>query len=314
MSAVITAALPESEAGTALEAEAATEGVARRGAHAALASRNRDAYDFFMQLLPDGPYRRELQALDDDDQQRPRAEMIAAWTRLISDPADDAMTARCAAALARLGIWPPQADDLRARSILPEAEYEALKAVCRAEAGEPDLGIAQLRELSGDVRCSRPANWSTSWKGARRTRRGDQRGRAAGHPVAGTRRCRSSTSTCWAAHGRFQDAAAFIERAIPDHDAASRRPREAVRLVRDPPGQAGEPRRRGGHGTAGPGRRRRHRPGVAAGHRAVQRREPGRGPGSTGPVPAGARHRAGDAAVDAAAPGSRRSPPTRPGS
>lgn len=149
MSAAITAALPRSETGTALEGEAATEGVARRGAHAALASRNRQAYDIFMQLLPDGQYRRELQALDDDDQQRPRAERIAAWTQLISDPADDAMASRCAAALARLGTWPPQADDLRARSILPEAEYQALRAVCRAEAGEMDLGIAQLRELSG---------------------------------------------------------------------------------------------------------------------------------------------------------------------
>ena len=123
MSAAITAALPESATGTALEAEADTEGVARRGAHAALVSRNRQAYDIFMQLLPDGPYRRELQALDDDDQQRPRAERITAWERLISDPADDAMAARCAAALARLGTWPPQADELRARSILPEADY-----------------------------------------------------------------------------------------------------------------------------------------------------------------------------------------------
>ena len=149
MSAAITAALPTSETGTALESEAATEGVARRGAHAALASRNREAYDVFMQLLPDGPYRRELQALDEDDQQRPRAERVAAWTQLISDPADDAMASRCAAALARLGTWPSQADELRARSILPEAEYQALKAVCRAEAGETDLGIAQLRELSG---------------------------------------------------------------------------------------------------------------------------------------------------------------------
>ena len=106
MSEVITAALPQSAAGTALEAEATTAGVARRGAHAALASRNRDAYDFFMQLLPDGPYRRELQALDDADHGQARDEMIAAWTRLIGDPADDAMTARCAAALARLGVWP----------------------------------------------------------------------------------------------------------------------------------------------------------------------------------------------------------------
>ncbi len=103
---MITAALPQSAAGTALEAEATAAGVARRGAHAALASRNRDAYDFFMQLLPDGPYRRELQALDDADHGQARSELIAAWARLIGDPADDAMTARCAAALARLGVWP----------------------------------------------------------------------------------------------------------------------------------------------------------------------------------------------------------------
>jgi len=45
MSAAIKAALPRSETGTALGPEAATEGVARRGAHAALASRNREAYD-----------------------------------------------------------------------------------------------------------------------------------------------------------------------------------------------------------------------------------------------------------------------------
>jgi hypothetical protein len=56
-----------------------------------------------MQLLPDGPYRRELQAQDDEDRRRPRAEVVAAWTHVISDPADDAMTARCAAALAWLG-------------------------------------------------------------------------------------------------------------------------------------------------------------------------------------------------------------------
>jgi len=72
----------------------------------------------------------------DDEQQRPRAESVAAWTQLISDPADDAMAARCAAVLARLGTWPPQADELRARSILPEADFRALKAVGRAEAGE----------------------------------------------------------------------------------------------------------------------------------------------------------------------------------
>ena len=214
MNEVVTAALPQSAAGTALEAESTTAGVARRGAHAALASRNRDAYDFFMQLLPDGPYRRELQALDDADHGRTRDELIAAWTQLVSEPTDDAMTARCAAALARLGVWPPQADDLRARSLLPEAEYEALKAVCRAEAGEPDIGIARLRELS-----------ATSLIAAGELVRLLER--HAG-PDAAISEAEQQV-TRWEApalqihyvdllgsHGRFQDAAAFIQRAIPD--------------------------------------------------------------------------------------------------
>ena len=214
MSEVVTAALPESAAGTALEAEATTVGVARRGAYAALASRNRDAYGFFMQLLPDGPYRRELQVLDDADRRRPREELVAAWTRLLSDPADDAMTARCAAALARLGVWPPQADELRARSVLPETEYEALKAVCRAEVGEPDIGIAQLRELSATsvIAAGELVHLLEKYAG----------------PDAAISEAEQQV-TRWQApalqiqyvdllgsHGRFQDAAAFIQRAIPD--------------------------------------------------------------------------------------------------
>ena len=214
MSAAITAALPESETGTALEAEAATEGVARRGAHAALASRNRQAYDIFMQLLPDGPYRRELQALDDDDQQRPRAERIKAWERLISAPADDAMAARCAAALARLGTWPPQADELRARSILPEADYQALKAVCRAEAGETGLGIAKLRELSGTsalaageliLLLERSADPDAAISEA------EQQAARWQYPPL-----QIQYVDLLGSNGRFPDAGAYIDRAIPD--------------------------------------------------------------------------------------------------
>ena len=149
MTAVVAAALPESEAGTALDTEATTPDIARRGAHAAQAAGNESAYQAFMQLLPDGPYRRELEVQDDQRRGRPRSELIEARTRLLDDPADDAMTARCAAALARLGVWPPRADELRARSVLPVDEYETLKAVFRAESGEPDIGIARLRELSG---------------------------------------------------------------------------------------------------------------------------------------------------------------------
>lgn len=214
MSAAVTAALPESAAGTALEAEAIAPGVAQRGAHAALTSRNRTAYDFFMQLLPDGPYRRELRALVNQDHGLPREELIEAWTGAISDPADDAMTARCAAGLARLGVWPEQADELRARSILPAAEYETLKAVCRAEAGEPDIGIAKLRELSAtsmlaagelilllerhsgpDAAISEAGQQATQWQA----------------PVLQIQHV-----DLLGKHGRFQDAADFIRRAIPD--------------------------------------------------------------------------------------------------
>jgi hypothetical protein len=212
--AVITAALPESLAGTALEAEAAAAGVARRGAHAALASRDRQAYKVFMQFLPDGPYRRELQVQDDEAQGRPRTELVAAWTRLISDPADDAMTARCAAALARLGTWAPQADELRARSVLPEAEYETLKAVCRAEAGQPDLGIARLRELSDTsllaagelvLLLERIAGPGAAISEA------EQQAARWQSPVL-----QVQYVELLGRHGRFPDAVAFIERAISD--------------------------------------------------------------------------------------------------
>ncbi len=148
MTAAMLAALPVSEAGTIPDAEAAHPGVARRGAFAALACGDRAAYEFFLRWVPDGPYRRELEVLDSEDRGLSREERIAAWTEILDDPADDAMTARGIAKLARLGVWPPQADDLRHRSVLPVDEYDAFKAVCRAQSGEPGTGIARLRELA----------------------------------------------------------------------------------------------------------------------------------------------------------------------
>jgi Domain of unknown function (DUF4365) len=214
MTAVITAALPVSEAGTALDAEATAPGVARRGAHAALASRSRPAYEFFMQLLPDGPYRRELQALDNDDQGRTAQEKIAAWTRLLDDPADDAMTARCVAALARLGVWPPQADELRGRSVLPASEYDALKAVCRARSGEPDVGIARLRELADKSLLAAgelvQLLEEDAGPGAAISEAEQQITRWQAPPL------RIQYVDLLGRHGRFRDAAAFIERTIPD--------------------------------------------------------------------------------------------------
>jgi hypothetical protein len=72
----------------------------------------------------------------------------AAWTDLLQNAADDSMAARCIAALAKLGHWPAQADELRDRSLLPEDGYEILRAIYRVKAGERDLGVARLRELS----------------------------------------------------------------------------------------------------------------------------------------------------------------------
>jgi hypothetical protein len=215
VSAVITAALPESLAGTALEAEAAAPGVARRGGHAALASGDRQAYEMFVQRLPsDGAYRRELQAQDDEDQGRSRAEMITVWAQLATDPADDAMAARCATALARLGVWAPQADELHARSILPDAEYETLRAVCRAEAGEPDLGIARLRELAD-------ASVLAAGELVLLLERLVGSGEAIREAERQAARWQSPVLQIQyvqllGRHGRFPDAVAFIERAIPD--------------------------------------------------------------------------------------------------
>jgi hypothetical protein len=214
MTAVVVAALPASEAGSALDAEAKNPGVARRGAHAALASRNRPAYEVFMQLLPDGPYRRELQALDDDDQGRRPEDKIAAWTRLLDDPADDAMTARCVASLARLGTWPPQADELRGRSVLPAEEYDALKAVCRARSGEPGVGIARLRELADKslLAAGELVQLLEEDAGpeAAITEAGQQITRWQAPPL------RIQYVDLLGRHGRFGDAAAFIERTLPD--------------------------------------------------------------------------------------------------
>jgi hypothetical protein len=148
MAAAVQAALPVSEGGTALDREASSPEVARRGAAAALATGNAAAYRFFMEQVPDGPHRRELLALEADASGRPTAERIAERTALLQDAADDQMAARNIAALAKLGIWPAQADELRAGSLLPADTYEMLKAIYRAGSGDTDIGIARLRELA----------------------------------------------------------------------------------------------------------------------------------------------------------------------
>ena len=127
MAAAVRAALPAAEGGTALDREASSPEVARRGAAAALAIGNEAAYRFFMERVPDGPHRRELLALEADATGQPAAERVAEWTALLEDAADDQMAARNIAALAKLGIWPAQADELRARSLIPADTYDMLQ-------------------------------------------------------------------------------------------------------------------------------------------------------------------------------------------
>lgn len=149
MDAAVLAALPASEGGTALDREASSSEVARRGAAAALAIGNEAAYQFFIERVPDGPRRGELLALEADATDRPASERIAEWTALLHDATDDQMAARSVAALVKLGVWPAQADELRDRALLPADTYEMLKAIYRARSGEPAIGIARLRELAG---------------------------------------------------------------------------------------------------------------------------------------------------------------------
>jgi hypothetical protein len=146
--AVVTAALPASEGGTARDEEIKSPDVAFRGGFAALEASNQAALDFFVEMLPEGPYRQELIALKAEKTGQPAAQRIVAWTAVATDAVDDRMVARAISRLAALGVWPPQADDLRKRSILPQLTYDVYQAVYRARSGHLDLGVAALRELS----------------------------------------------------------------------------------------------------------------------------------------------------------------------
>ncbi len=148
MDSAVHAALPASEGGTALDREASSPEIARRGAAAALAIGNEAAYQFFMERVPDGPHRRELLAFEADARGQPAAERIAEWTALLEDARDDPMAARNIAALVKLGFWPAQADQLRARALVPSDTFQMLKAIHRARSGDTAMGIARLRELA----------------------------------------------------------------------------------------------------------------------------------------------------------------------
>ena len=146
--AALRAALPAGEGGTARDAELDWPVIAFSGGLAALGTRNDPAYRFFISKLPDGPHRRELLAVECELAGQPADRQIQARLDVLHDPADEAMAGRCIAALAKLGHWPPEADQLRDRHVLPGDTYEILRAICRFRTGERDTGLARLRELS----------------------------------------------------------------------------------------------------------------------------------------------------------------------
>lgn len=116
--------------------------------------------------------------------------------------------------LARLGVWPSQADELRGRSVLPADLYDTLKAVCRARSGEPDVGVAKLREL---------AERSVLAAGELVQLLEEDAGPGSAISEAERQITRWQTPPLriqyvdlLGRHGRFGDAAEFIERVIPD--------------------------------------------------------------------------------------------------
>jgi hypothetical protein len=163
MTVAVQAALPASEGGSALDHEATSPEIARSGAAAALATGNESAYRFFMERVPDGPYRRELVVLEADTVGRQAEDRIADRVRLLDDAADDQMAARNVAALVKLGVWPDKADDLRSRSLVPAETYEMLRAIYRVRSGDPP-------SVSPDCASWHPVqltpHWSswTSWR------------------------------------------------------------------------------------------------------------------------------------------------------
>jgi len=146
--AALTAALPTSEGGTAREAESASADIAYRGALAAVATGNSAAYQFFMNQLPDGPQRRYVLAAQTLETGQPADQQIAAWTHVLEFPGDDAIAGQTIAALAGLGQWPQQAEELHDHGVLPDDGYQLFRAIWQYHAGDPVIGLARLRALA----------------------------------------------------------------------------------------------------------------------------------------------------------------------
>ncbi|MCW2599570.1 MAG: hypothetical protein JWM02_1399 [Frankiales bacterium] len=142
-------ALPISAGGTATDAEAATPGVARRGAVAAVARGRHDDLAAFLENLPDGPAHEELQALRESGAGTlSRADETALWADLVTTADSDTMKARCCHHLVWLGQWPDQIQDLVDRKILPALELDILGATHEYVTGDRLKATRTLTRLA----------------------------------------------------------------------------------------------------------------------------------------------------------------------
>jgi hypothetical protein len=147
---VLRAALPVSEGGTALESESRQPEIAGHGGAVAHGVGNVHAFEFFKAQLQDGPELHELQAIEREEGLA-APDQVALWENILDEATDDEMVVRCARRLASLGAWSQKLDHMHARSVLPEDIYETLRAVCRACAGELEIGLAKLRDLANNT-------------------------------------------------------------------------------------------------------------------------------------------------------------------
>jgi len=146
--AAVTAALPAQEGGTATDAESRSADVAFRGALAAMLTGKAHAYQFLMDKLQDGRHRRYVLAAEIEAKGHPAEQRVRAWTHVLEAPGDDPLAVQATAALARLGHWPPQAEEMHDHGVLPDDAYQLLRAIWEYHAGDPMMGLARLRALA----------------------------------------------------------------------------------------------------------------------------------------------------------------------
>jgi Domain of unknown function (DUF4365) len=137
--------------GTAQGREAADPAVAMRAASAAQAVGDIAAYNYFLTAVPRaGASRKILKAVASRTRATSTARQITTWSALLTEAFgahDDQQAVACVASLARLGQWPPQADDVVSRTLPPDVAA-TIRAVARARSGSNPAAVGELRDLA----------------------------------------------------------------------------------------------------------------------------------------------------------------------